>query len=156
MHNIWKCFAYIVDFGWICIHSWGCKSSKSWRDCSRNLSNLLWGCFFSPLNTYISVSLNSGTNLLWTRGDSELSLALQAFIQSLFGQGGGATHVLVAGVGTAANQTYNGRTTRLTALVRWMNPDDAHLSSSTTYQRETKTLSISSHQLWPPMASRSF
>lgn len=59
----------------------------------------------SAPNTYISISFYGGTNLLGAGGNCELSFAFQAFIQSLLGHRGSATHVLVAGVGTAADQT---------------------------------------------------
>lgn len=55
-------------------------------------------------NTHISVSLDGGADLLRAGCDGELRFALQAFIQSLFGHGGGAAHVFVAGVGAAANK----------------------------------------------------
>lgn len=55
-------------------------------------------------NTHISVSLDGGADLLRARCDGELRFALQAFVQSLLGHGGGAAHVFVAGVGAAANE----------------------------------------------------
>lgn len=55
--------------------------------------------------TYISIPLDSGANLFRTRGDCELGLALQTFIQSLLGQRGRSAHVLVARVRAAADQT---------------------------------------------------
>lgn len=57
------------------------------------------------LSTYVTVSLNGGTNLLRPGGDSELSLTLEAMVQSLLGKGGSSAHVLIAGVGATANQT---------------------------------------------------
>lgn len=57
------------------------------------------------ISTYITVPLNGGANLLWPRGDSELGLALQTFIHGLFGQRSSSAHVLIAGVGAAADQT---------------------------------------------------
>lgn len=59
-----------------------------------------------PANTHVSVSLDGGTNLLRAGRDRKLSLALQAFIQSLLGHRGGAAHVFIAGVGAAANEPY--------------------------------------------------
>lgn len=56
------------------------------------------------LQTHITVSLDGGADLLRAGCDGELRFALQAFIQSLLGHGGGAAHVLVAGVGAAANE----------------------------------------------------
>lgn len=55
--------------------------------------------------THVSISLNSSADLFRTRGDCELGLALQTFIQSLLGQRGRSAHVLVARVGAAADQT---------------------------------------------------
>lgn len=55
--------------------------------------------------THISISLDSGADLLRAGGDREQGLALQTFIQSLLGQRGRPAHVLVAGVGAAADET---------------------------------------------------
>lgn len=55
--------------------------------------------------THISIPLNSGADLFRSRSNCELGLTLQAFVQSLLGQRGCSAHVLVAGVGTAADQT---------------------------------------------------
>lgn len=55
--------------------------------------------------THVSIPLDSGADLLGPRGDRELGLALHTFIQSLLGQRGRSAHVLVAGVGAAADQT---------------------------------------------------
>lgn len=55
--------------------------------------------------TYIAVPLDGGADLLGPRGDSELGLALQTSVHGLLGQGGGSAHVLVAGIGAAADQT---------------------------------------------------
>lgn len=60
--------------------------------------------FHLSANTHITVSLDGGADLLRAGCDGELRFALQAFIQSLLGHGGGAAHVLVAGVGAAANE----------------------------------------------------
>lgn len=57
---------------------------------------------------HISVSFDGGADLLGAGGDGELGFALQASVQSLLGQRGGAAHVLVAGVGAAADQTCGG------------------------------------------------
>lgn len=59
----------------------------------------------SVILTHISIPLDSGADLFRSRGDCELGLALQTFIQSLLGQRGCSAHVLVAGVGAAADQT---------------------------------------------------
>jgi len=56
------------------------------------------------VGAHVSVSLDGGADLLRAGGDGELGLALQALVQCLLGQGGGPAHVLVAGVGAAANQ----------------------------------------------------
>ena len=56
-------------------------------------------------STYITVSLNGGTNLLRPWGDCERGLALEAMVKSLLGKGGSSAHVLITGVSTAADQT---------------------------------------------------
>lgn len=55
--------------------------------------------------THIAIPLDSGADLFRSRGNCELGLTLQTFIQSLLGQRGCSAHVLIAGVGTAADQT---------------------------------------------------
>lgn len=57
-------------------------------------------------DTHKSISFNGGSDLLRSRGDRELSFTLEAFIQSLLGHRGSAAHVLIAGVGAAANQAW--------------------------------------------------
>lgn len=54
--------------------------------------------------THKSISFNCGSDLLRSRGDSELSFTLEAFIQSLLSHRGSAAHIFIAGVGAAANQ----------------------------------------------------
>lgn len=60
--------------------------------------------FHLSASTHISVSLDGGADLLRAGCDGKLRFALQPFIQSLLGHGGGAAHVFVAGVGAAANE----------------------------------------------------
>lgn len=74
------------------------------------------GRYRSPLSkgagTHVSISLDGGADLLRARCDGEQGLALQALVQSLLGERGGPAHVLIAGVGTAANQSYRERGAR--------------------------------------------
>lgn len=63
--------------------------------------------------TYIAIPLDGGADLLGPRGDSELSLALQASVHGLLGQRGGSAHVLVAGIGAATDQTCRRQARRL-------------------------------------------
>lgn len=56
--------------------------------------------------THIAIPLDGGADLLRARGDGELGFALESVGQRLLGHGCGAAHVFIAGVGTAANQTW--------------------------------------------------
>lgn len=76
------------------------------------------------VNTHISVSLDGGADLLRAGCDGELRFALQAFIQSLLGHGGGAAHVFVAGVGAAADEPCGSR--------------EEHLMAGTKIKRESR------------------
>jgi hypothetical protein len=53
----------------------------------------------------LTVTLNGGTNLLRTGGDSEGSLGLDTVVEGITGNGGSAGHILVRGVGARADQT---------------------------------------------------
>lgn len=72
----------------------------------RPLAEGWWGAGARRAGTHITVPLNSGADLLRARGDGELGLALEPMGQRLLGHGCGAAHVFVAGVGTAADQTW--------------------------------------------------
>lgn len=56
--------------------------------------------------THITIPLNGGADLLRAWCDGELGLALESMSQRLLGHSCGAAHVFIAGVGTAANQTW--------------------------------------------------
>lgn len=56
--------------------------------------------------THIAIPLDGGADLLRAWGDGELGFALESVGQRLLGHGCGAAHVFIAGVGTAANQTW--------------------------------------------------
>lgn len=58
------------------------------------------------VGTHIAVPLNGGTDLLRAWCDGELGLALKSMGQRLLGHGCRAPHVLIAGVGAAADQTW--------------------------------------------------
>ena len=53
-----------------------------------------------------TIAFNSGANLLRSRCDVEGSRGFQSVVQSFAGDAGAATHVLVTGVGAAANQRH--------------------------------------------------
>lgn len=58
------------------------------------------------VGTHIAIPLNGGPDLLRARCDGELGLALKSMSQRLPGHGCRAPHVLIAGVGAAADQTW--------------------------------------------------
>lgn len=58
------------------------------------------------MGTHIAIPLNGGTDLLRARCDGELGLALKSMGQCLLGHGCRAPHVLIAGVGAAADETW--------------------------------------------------
>lgn len=58
------------------------------------------------VGTHVAIPLDGGPDLLRARCDGELGLALQSMSQRLLGHGCRAPHVLVAGVGAAADQTW--------------------------------------------------
>ena len=53
----------------------------------------------------LTVTLNGGTDLLGTRGDSEGRLGLDTVVEGITSDRGGTGHILVRGVGARANQT---------------------------------------------------
>lgn len=57
-------------------------------------------------HTHVTVPFNGGTDLLWAWCDCELWFALQPMCQCLLCHCCRASHVLIAGVGAAANQAY--------------------------------------------------
>jgi hypothetical protein len=53
----------------------------------------------------LTVTLNGGTDLLGTRGDSEGRLGLDTVVEGITSDRGGTGHILVRGVGARTNQT---------------------------------------------------
>jgi hypothetical protein len=53
----------------------------------------------------LTITLNSSTNLLGTRGNGEERLGLQAMVEGVLSDRGGTGHVLVRGVSARANKT---------------------------------------------------
>ena len=58
------------------------------------------------MGTHIAIPLNGGTDLLRAWCDGELGLALESMSQRLLGHSCRTPHVLIAGVGAAADQTW--------------------------------------------------
>lgn len=55
-------------------------------------------------DTDLTVAFDGGTDLLRTRGDSELALCLEAVVQSLLGDRSGAGHILIGRVCARTDQ----------------------------------------------------
>jgi len=53
----------------------------------------------------LAITLDGGSNLLGTRGNGEEGLGLDAVVEGIASDGGGAGHILIGGVGARTNQT---------------------------------------------------
>lgn len=66
--------------------------------CQNHTTELLEG-------SKLAITLDGGSNLLGTRGNGEEGLGLDAVVEGITSDGGGAGHILIGGVGARTNQT---------------------------------------------------